>query len=112
MASLEAHTSRGLNATAINPPPPPHPQRVNPYNTFQPHQSQQSHGFINQTLAVAEMTTPSMDMEHSMNGFDSNLEMIGGDLFFPFENEDSNCLDIQDNFWKSIYQGMEERLNF
>lgn len=58
------------------------------------------------------MTTPSMDMEHSMNGFDSNLEMIGGDLFFPFENEDSNCLDIQDNFWKSIYQGMEERLNF
>ncbi|KAG6513733.1 LOB domain-containing protein CRL1-like [Zingiber officinale] len=116
VASLEAQTSKGLNATAINPPPPshPHPQQVNPYNAFQPHQSQHSsHGFfINQTLGVAEMTTPSMDVEHSMNGIDPDFEMIGEDLLCPFGNEDFNCLDIQDSFWKSTYQGMEERLNF
>lgn len=58
------------------------------------------------------MTTPSMDVEHSMNGIDPNFEMIGEDLLLPFGNEDSNCLDIQGSFWKSTYQGMEERLNF
>lgn len=59
------------------------------------------------------MITPSlMDVEHRTNHIGPDLEMIGEDLVFPFGNEDANCLDFQDNFWKSAYQEVEERLNF
>ncbi|KAG6522454.1 LOB domain-containing protein CRL1-like [Zingiber officinale] len=113
VASLEAQTSQGLSAAAAVNLPPHHPQQVNPCNTFQPHESQHFHGFVDQALGEAEMITPSlMDVEHCMNHVGPNLEMISEDLLFPFGSEDTDCLDFQDNFWKSAYQEVEERLNF